>query len=145
MGELGRHTRRASALALVALVAGCGADGDDYVNEARAPSPITVSAAVTDASVLVEPRRFGAGPIVLVVSNQTDRARAVTFETDEIGGPGPGVRQTTSPINPDGTAALELELRPGRYRLTAEGGRAEGAAIRVGARRMSAQDELLLP
>ncbi len=132
-------------MAFVALIAGCGADGEEYANEARAASPITVSAAVLEDRVLVSPRRFGAGPIVLVVSNQTDRARSVTFETDEIAGAGPGVRQTTSPINPDGTAALELDLRPGGYRLTADGGGRDGAAIRVGGRRPSAQDELRLP
>lgn len=145
MGELGRHARRVCALALVALVAGCGADAGEYANESRAPAAIVVSAAITEDGVLVSPRRFGAGPVTLVVSNQTARARSVTFETDEIGGDAPGIRQTTSPINPDGAASLELDLRRGTYRLTAGGAAADGARIRVGAPRRSAQGDLLLP
>ena len=131
------------AAALVATA--CGGEDDGHANAARPPSPITVTAAITDAGVSVSPRRFGAGPIVLVVSNQTDRARSVTFETDEIAGEGPGIRQTTSPINPSGTASLQLDVRRGTYRLGTGGRRPPPASLRVGARRASAQDELLQP
>jgi hypothetical protein len=131
--------------ALVGIaIAGCGDDGT-HPNEPRPASPINVSAAITDTRVAVSPRRFGAGPIVLVVSNQTEQPRAVTFETDEIAGPGPGVRQTTSPINPAGTARLQLDVRRGTYRLSAGDDGPRPASIRVGPPRPSAQDALLQP
>ena len=146
MRELDRHTRWACALAaVVVFAAGCGGDDDEYANEARPPTPINVSAAITENRIVVSPDAFGAGPIMLIVTNQTDRARSVTFETDEIAGAAPGVKQTTSPINPDGTAALKLDLRTGQYRLTTQGGTRQGAPIEVGEPRTSAQDELLLP
>src|SRR3954451_9806050 len=103
-----RLPQAAAALMVAIAAAGCGGD-DGHPNESRPPSPINVSAAITEARVAVSPRRFGAGPIVLIVSNQTEQARSVTFETDEIDGSGPGVRETTSPINPAGTARIQLE------------------------------------
>jgi hypothetical protein len=91
----------------------------------------------------VSPRAFGAGPILLMISNQTPRAQAVTFETDESGGP--GLVQTTSPINPAGTATIEVDVPRGRYRLSTEDPAIRPAAVRVGAQRASAQGELLTP
>ena len=143
MAATGPHLRWACALAALAL-AGCGGD-DEYTNAPRPPAPISVTAAITEKKLAVSPRRFGAGPIVLIVSNQTDDARSVTLETDEIAGSRPGVRQTTSPINPASTATLKLDVRQGTYRLSADGGRAGAASIRVGEPRPSAQHRLLLP
>ncbi len=135
-------TRLACLIGAVTL-GSCGGDDSEYANEPKPPAPINVTAAITERGLSVAPERFGAGPIVLIVTNQTDEAQSVTFETDEIRGSGPGVTQTTSPINPAGTAALKLDVRRGAYRLSA-GGRRE-AAIRVGAERPSAQDDLLQP
>ncbi len=135
--------RRAACLLGAAALVGCGGSDSEYANEPKPPAPINVTAAITERELTVAPARFGAGPIVLLVANQTDKARSVTFETDEIGGPGPGVTQKTSPINPGGTAALKLDVRKGSYRLSADD-RLE-AAIRVGEPRRSAQGELLQP
>ncbi len=136
-------TRRIACLLGAAALAGCGGSDSEYANEPKPAAPINVTAAITERELSVAPARFGAGPIVLLVANQTDEAQSVTFETDEIGGPGPGVTQTTSPINPGGTAALKLDVREGAYRLSASN--RLRAAIRVGAPRQSAQDELLQP
>jgi len=138
-----RMTCWAGALAAV-MLSSCG-DAGPYANRARPPAPINVTAAITEDAIAVSPQRFGAGPIVLLVSNQTDAAHSVTFETDEIAGRGPGLRQTTSPINPASTAELQLDVRQGTYRLSTDSGRAGAASIRVGRPRPSAQDELLLP
>jgi hypothetical protein len=80
---------------------------------------------------------------VLLVANQTDEAQSVTFETDEIRGPGPGVTQTTSPINPGGHRGAQARRPRGQLPLSA--GSRLRAAIRVGAPRRSAQGELLQP
>ena len=80
MAATGPQLRWATALAALAL-AGCGGD-EEYTNEPRSPAPINVTAAITEKKLAVSPRRFGAGPINLIVSNQTEDARSVTFETD---------------------------------------------------------------
>lgn len=130
-------------LPALALVAGaCGSDNTSYKNLPRPPAPINVTAAITDSQIKVSPRRFGAGPIVLIISNQSSEAQAVTFETD---GREAGIRQTTSAINPAGTAQLQIEVRRGTYELSVEDRRIRPASVRVGRQRASAQNALLQP
>ena len=140
---LGGRVYGGIALALVS-VAGCGG-GDDYANKPRPPAPINVTAAITDARVSVSPRRFGAGPIVLIISNQSSSAQRVTFETDELGGEQPGRKFNTTPINPRGTATLKVDVRQGDWKLRVADGGIRAAALSVGQRRKTAQDELLQP
>jgi hypothetical protein len=130
--------------AVLVSVAGCGGGGD-YANEPRPPAPINVTAAITDSRVSVSPERFGAGPIVLVISNQSTSAQEVTFETDELGGSEPGRRFNTTPINPRGTATLKVEVRQGDWKLGTKDGGIRAAAVSVGKERKTAQDELLQP
>ena len=131
-----------AAVPLGLLASGCGEESD-YANEARPPTPIVVSAAITDGRVSVSPRQFGAGPVTLIVTNQTERAQEVTLETNEIGGESGGIRQTSGPINPGDTASVKAELDRGTYRVGVQGG--GSASLKVGASRPSAQDELLQP
>ena len=131
----------ALALAGALAVAGCGEEAD-HANRDRPSSSINVTAAILDGRIAVSPRRFGAGPIRLIVSNQTDDEQALTFET---GGAEAGVTQTTSPIAPAGTTTLEVDVTEGDYEITASEGDVRPAAVRVGAPRESAQNQLLLP
>ena len=139
---------RAKALIAVSVLTGtlaaCGEE-DDYANNPRPPSPVVVSAAVTDSRVSVSPRRLGAGPVDLIVTNQTERAQEITLETDEIGGSSPGIQQRTGPINPGDTASLKANLERGSYRLAVDGQNIRAAALDVGEARPSAQNELLQP
>ena len=130
--------------AALATVAGCGG-GSDYKNDPRPPAPINVTAAITNSKVSVSPQRFGAGPIVLVISNQSSSAQEVTFETDELGGEEPGRTFSTTPINPRGTATLKVEVRQGDWKLGTKDGGIRAAAVSVGKERKTAQDELLQP
>jgi hypothetical protein len=132
-----------TAFALIA-VAGCGGVGD-YTNKPRPPAPINVTAAITNARVSVSPQRFGAGPIVLIVSNQSSSAQKVIFETDELGGTQPGNQFNTTPINPRGTATLKVDVREGDWKLSTGDGGIRAAAVSVGHRRKSAQGDLLQP
>jgi hypothetical protein len=132
------------ALAIGALL-GCGGDEENYANEPRPASPIVVSASIGDSGVSVSPRTFGAGPITLIVTNQTERAQELTLETDEIAGSAPGIEQNSGPINPGDTAQLQADLREGTYRVAVEGSGIEGASLEVGDPRPSSQDELLQP
>src|SRR3712207_555602 len=77
-----------------ALLSGCGEE-DDYKNRPRPPAPINITASVNSQAVSGSPAEFGAGPIVLIVTNQTQSSQEVTFETDELGGDRPGITQTT--------------------------------------------------
>lgn len=132
-----------TVLVAAALLTGCGEGSDDYANNPRPPAPINVTAAITDRGITVSPPEFGAGPVVFIIANQTDEARKVTLESDTSSGP--GIRQTTSPINPDGTATLKVDMKTGDYEVRVDGADAEPAAVKVGESRESAQNELLQP
>jgi hypothetical protein len=146
------RSRRASCLAVAAVaiglgvpVAGCGGEEADYANEPRPAAPITISARIGDERVSVSPREFGAGPITLIVSNQTERAQELTLQTDEIGGDAPGIEQNSGPINPGDTASLKADLRTGSYRIAVDGDGIAATRLSVGDDRPSAQNELLQP
>jgi hypothetical protein len=135
--------RSVGALALAAgfLAAGCG-EQEDHANRERPPASINVTAAIADGRIHVSPRRFGAGPIRLIVSNQTASAQALTLET---GGDASGVTGSTQPITPSGTGTLEVDVPEGDYELSSSDGGVKAVAITVGAPRESAQNQLLLP
>jgi len=132
-----------SGIALVA--SGCGEESSNTGNGERPAVPIIITASISTEHVSVSPKRFGAGPITLIVSNQTGASQRVTLESDDAPGSGPGVRQQTAPINPRDTAQLEADVRPGRYRVAVEGGGIDAATVDVGAPRPSAQNQVLLP
>lgn len=132
-----------TAFALIA-VAGCGGGGD-YANKPRPPAPINVTAAITNSRVSVSPQHFGAGPIVLIISNQSSSAQKVIFQTEELGGSKPGNKFDTTPINPRGTATLKVDVREGDWKLSTGNGGIRAAAVTVGHERKSAQGDLLQP
>ena len=137
------RARRATAcaLALSGALAGCGQD-EDHANRERPASSINVTAAIIDGRINVSPEQFGAGPIRLIVTNQTDSEQAVTFAT---GGNDPGITETSESINPSGTTTMEVEVPEGDYAISAEDGAIKPASVTVGAPRPSAQDQLLQP
>ena len=128
-----------TALLAAALLTGCGGGDDDYANNPRPPAPINVTAAITERAITVSPTKFGAGPVVFIIANQTDDAAKVTLESDT--SEGPGIKQTTSPINPDGTATLKVDMKTGAYDVKVDGCAIESAALIVGAARKSAKYE----
>ena len=141
---MGHAVAMATGVAL--LIAGCGgSDDSNYANEPRPPAPIVVSASIGSDRVSVSPRRFGAGPITLIVTNQTGQSRELTLETDEIGGSTPGIEQNSGPINPGDTASLKADLKRGKYKVAVASDGIQAAALDVGAERESAQNELLQP
>jgi hypothetical protein len=126
------------------LLAGCGDSREDYANKPRPASPINVTAAISDKKISISPKQFGAGPVVIIVSNQTGDAQTVTLETDELGGSQPGIKTKTDPIAPRGTGTLKVDVREGSYALSTSDG-PKAAAFEVGPERKSAQDQLLQP
>ncbi|MEA2255474.1 MAG: hypothetical protein QOG35_1519 [Solirubrobacteraceae bacterium] len=139
--------RRAAAAALAgaaAVLVACGAAAD-FDNDPRPPSPIVLTGEISDRRVSVSPRAFGAGPISLVVTNQTAIAQRVILESAGRIGAGPGLRQETAPISPRDTATLDADVAPGRYTVHVAADGIAAARLRVGGMRPSAQNELLQP
>jgi hypothetical protein len=141
-----RRTVAAMLLAPAAVVAvvGCGTT-TDYKNDPRPPALIVLTASIDDQRVSVSPRAFGAGPISLIVTNQTSTAQRVTLESADKAGSGPGLRQETAPISPRDTGTLKAEVKPGRYTVHVRGDGIAAARLRVGPERASAQNDLLQP
>ena len=132
------------AVAAVVAIAGCGTSSD-YKNDPRPPSPIVLTASIDDQRVSVSPQRFGAGPISLIVTNQTKSAQRLTLESLQQAGQGPGIKQETAPISPRDTATLKATVDPGRYSVHVSGDAIAAAKLRVGPERPSAQNDLLQP
>jgi hypothetical protein len=133
------------AVAVVLAVGGCGSSSADYKNDPRPPGPIVITGYISDQRVSVSPRSLGAGPISLIVTNQTKTAQRVTLESVEAAGQGPGLKQETAPISPRDTATLKADVDPGRYSVHVAGDAIAAAALRVGPERKSAQNDLLQP
>jgi hypothetical protein len=131
--------RAAAVGALVAaplLIGACGED--DFPNDPRPPSPIELTAAIDERSVIVSPASFGAGLVNLTVSNQTDEPTSLTLE-------GP-TSAATNEIPPGGTGSLKANLEEGEYEATA-GAEVDirPAELTVGPARPTSQNELLQP
>jgi hypothetical protein len=142
--------RRGVAVALVLAgcsgIAACGGSGEPRKNVNRPPAPVTLTAAVHDRFVQVSPAAVGAGPVNVVVSNQTRRPQIVTFETSNIPGNGKvGRRASTGRIAPRGTGRLSIDARQGDYMIHVGDRTVQVAHVKVGPRRESSQNDLLLP
>jgi hypothetical protein len=137
----------ARGCALIALAAvGCGSSSHTYKNTARPASSIVVSASIDDTAVEISPKRLGAGPITLVITNQSNAAQQVTLETSDAPGSGPGVKAVqTGPISPRETASVNADVRQGTYALRVGGDGVKAARLVVGKRRRSSQNDLLQP
>jgi hypothetical protein len=123
------------------LVAGCGAS-NDYKNEPRPPAPIVVTASINKNQVAVSPKRFGAGPITLIVTNQTGASQQLTVEVNSGQA---GFKGRTGPINPRDTGQLKADLARGTYSVHVDGNSIRPAQLTVGRERASAQNALLQP
>jgi len=139
-----RIPRTAAALALVALVGGCGGD-DGFANRERAAAPIVLSVSITPRDITVSPSRIGAGTIELIASNLTSDSQQITLRSEMLSAGTAPLEQRTGPINPGDTASLTADLAPGTYRVTTGAGRSPSATIRVGPARPASSDGLLQP
>jgi len=142
-----RRTAALAPLAVGAVLAlgGCGSSSADYKNDPRPPGPIIITGYIDDQRVSVSPRSLGAGPISLIVTNQTGAAQRVTLESANAAGTGPGLKQVTAPISPRDTATLKADVKPGRYTVHVAGDGIRAARLQVGRERASAQNDLLQP
>ena len=128
----------AALFGFVLALSACGG-GDDNRNKTRPPVPINISVELGANRVTASPAKFGAGPITLLVSNQSTASQTLTID-------GPRVRQSVGPINPEDTATLKVTVGSGEFALAAdEASGLKPAKLEVGPERVSAQNQLLLP
>ena len=119
-------------------VAGCGAD-DEARSEQRPPVPVNVSVQIGAEGVTTSPDEVGAGPVTLLVANQSGATQTITVD-------GPRLRRSVGPIPPDDTATVKLTLGTGDFTVGAEDSAGlDPATLKVGPPRDTAQNELLLP
>ncbi|HYZ29523.1 MAG TPA: hypothetical protein VE570_10735 [Thermoleophilaceae bacterium] len=130
-----------AASAAAVAIAGCG--GEDFANKPRPPVTLQLTGVITKQRVTISPRKIGAGPVVIRVSNQSGQSTTLTLD-------GNGVQERVGPINPLDTAELQKTLTPGRYKVTVGSEAAiaeaiEPATLVIGKERPSASDKVLLP
>lgn len=135
-----RHIAVIGGVVVAFAAGGCGSSGD-YENKLRPPSPIVVTAFISDSGVSVSPDKFGAGPVNLVITNQSDAAQQVTFQSAS----GSGFRQQAGPIQPMDTATLRANIPEGRAVVKVDTSSIKSASITVSGERETAQNQLLQP
>ncbi|MEI7626245.1 MAG: hypothetical protein WCK06_08880 [Actinomycetota bacterium] len=131
-------------LILLVLVAVTGCAGDKYNNDNRPPAPITLSAAISDSQIILNPSEIGAGPIVLIITNQSHASQVITLESQSSTS-APGTTQSTAAVKPTNTGQIQVNAQTGRYTLHVADQAIAPATLVVGAQRKSSQNELLLP
>jgi hypothetical protein len=142
-----RMTSRAAMMAIFASLlafSGCG-DDDGFGNKPPPPAEITVSVTIAPRGVTASPSRVGAGPIELLVSNQTGTSQRLTLQSETSDNGGRKLRQSTGPINPGDTASLKAHVDRGTYTVSAGDGAIGPGRIHVGPARRHATDRLLQP
>jgi len=103
----------ASALVGVAVFAvGCGG-GKNFQAKPRPAATIQLTGVITDQGVTVSPNRVGAGPVQILVSNQTQQSHTLTLD-------GANIQPLRSaPIGPTDTGSITSSLAPGVYTVKA--------------------------
>jgi hypothetical protein len=127
-----------AAVVAAVAVAGCGSK-DSYKNNPRPPAPINVTAAISPTRVSVSPAKFGAGPIVVIVANQSDTSQEVTIQDAS------GKVHQSALVNPGGPGTLKIDVTEGSWVLKTGNQDIKPATVTVGPQRPSAQNELLQP
>jgi hypothetical protein len=133
----------AALLATAAMTAtGCGG-GSDFKNDPRPAAPVQLTGVITDKGVTVSPNRVGAGPVIILISNQSKQAHTITLD-------GGSTTDTVGPINPLDTAKLQQTLQQGSYSVKAGSTKAQlkqlaPGTLSVGPPRKDSSNQVLLP
>lgn len=126
---------------MAALLAGCG--DDDFANDPRPPITLELTGVIRDDAVRVSPSRIGAGPVLITISNQTERVHTVILD-------GESLRRQEGPVAPGATATIERTLAPGSYEVRAGTEQAlpkeiAPAVLEIGEQRRNSNNDVLLP
>ncbi len=134
-------------------VAGCGGSGT-FANKPRPPVPVNLTVYINNVRVALSPRSVGAGPVVFIVTNQSTKAESLAIVPK--GGADNNPIADTGPINPQATAQVTVNFKPGEYTVaTTAGGATEAARatatpirrarLHIGPPRPSGSNQLLQP
>lgn len=135
----------AGLLVLSLLAAGCGSGDDEYANADRPPAPVAVTVAIVGERIAVSPDRVGAGPVLLLIANESDRSRDVTLTAAASGRSCVADDTSSGPVSPQGAARISLPLVEGVCAVGDADGDLVPARLVVGPERESAQQDLLQP
>lgn len=125
-------------ISVVTLTAPAGC-GKDFENEPRDPVAVELTGVIKPEKVTVSPDRVGAGPVLIIISNQTDEAHTVTLA-------GASVEERIGPVVPGDRATIQKTLAPGNYKVRAgASGEISPDSLTVGPERRNSNDQLLLP
>ena len=115
----GRHAPGFATATLCALtLVACGEE-ERFSNNPRPAPPLNVSAYISPSAVSVSPQRFGAGLVVVTVTNQSAESHDVTLEGGDTG----ELAQSTGPINPGDTGQLKVRVQRGHLQPAHRGRR----------------------
>ena len=127
-----------AALALSLIAGGCGGD-DQAHSQQRPPVPINVSVQIGPKRVTASPDKFGAGPLTLLITNQSGASQTLTID-------GPRLSRSVGPIPPEDTATVKVTMGTGDIKISAEESAGlSPVTLTVGPPRASGQNDLLLP
>jgi hypothetical protein len=135
-------------LALLAFaLAGCGS-GAHFADKPRPPTPVNLTVYVNDTKVSTSPNSVGAGPVMLIITNQASQAVELTVRPAG----GGSALATTAPINPQATSSLSVDFRPGNYTVgtsptanTLSTSTISPASLHIGKSRANGNSALLQP
>jgi hypothetical protein len=133
-----------AALVGAALVAGCGG-GSHYANEPKPAEPVMLSAAIDRTHVRVSPTSVGAGPVTIIVSNQSGAPQTITFQTNEVNGSQAGITKSAGPVADQDTATIQAIPREGTYSLSVRTSGIKPAAINIGKPRPASSNQIAQP
>lgn len=135
----------ASGIALTAgLLAGCGGSSN-FADQPRPSAPLYLTGVITSSGVTVSPNRVGAGPVVILVSNQTQASHTLTLDGANIDTP-----VQSASIAPTNTGRIQTTLSPGTYTVKAGSLHAvtrqlAPARLVIGKQRTDSNDQVGLP
>lgn len=135
---------RAATAALTLAAFGFVACGeDDFANDPRPATAIELTGVIHTEKVTVSPRKLGAGPVTITVSNQTDDPHTIALVGDR-------TKAEIGPINPLDTGTIQKTLEPGVYEIKAGSTKAvtreiKPAELEIGKERKSSADQVELP
>ncbi|MFY9488780.1 MAG: hypothetical protein WAP35_08835 [Solirubrobacterales bacterium] len=134
-GPIARTFVAAVLLALALVASGC--TDDSYNNDPKPPAVLTVSVTINEDETVVNPTRFGAGPIRLIITNQTGTKQQVTLSTDQL--------ERTVSVDVSQTATFKETVESGLLTIDADNAVGEAFEVMVGPERESAQQDLDQP
>jgi hypothetical protein len=133
----------ASAAVSVALLAGCGG-GKDFADNPRPAAPVQLNGVINKDGVQISPAHIGAGPVQILVSNQTGAPHTLELNGSKI------ASVTTDPIGAGNTGQIQATLEQGVYTVKAGSAHAvvkelKPARLVIGPERADSNNQVGLP